>query len=62
MVGVTGATGASNLLTVKDLFDKVNNNSTIDILEDSGKTSDENMLNNVMEKASNYSISSGSDR
>ena len=66
MVGVTWGTGASNLFTVIDLFDKVNNDSSIDILDllkskDTGKTRDENMLNKLMEKASNYSISLGSD-
>ena len=66
MVGVTGGTGASNLFTGIDLFDKVNNDSTIDILDllkskDSEKTGDEKMLNTLMEKANNYSISSGSD-
>ena len=66
MVGVTWGTGASNLFTVIDLFDKVNNDSSIDILDllkrkDTGKTSDEKMLNKLMEKACNYTISSGSD-
>ena len=64
--GVTVGTGASDLFTVIDLFDKVNNDSSIDILDllkskDTGKTSDEKMLNKLMEKASNYSISSASD-